>query len=374
MYKLNAINNEQKIIIKDIKDVEDNINVRFSNSIFMTNIKNIFFRFNNYFINDILKKICKDAERDNYLVKCNKEIKNKKFNDKKIKQYDTKINEIWNIIITTIKKIETPFYHKYTNNEIDNMIKEKISLDKLINIDNKIMSQVNLNFLIYNTYVQIFQIYVDIIMDLIDYVTNDEELKKILFEKFKYIIETIIIAFLGENLDDILLILTGPGTREGKRDRLLTKFSETYTKFDNINIDDEFNKSVDRFYETSKYRNKLNDIENMKKKYEQQGKKHYTNYLRTYYDMNIPEHYNNNQISYKGGGGLVVDGEAVHAFRLYESAKPNKWTTETLPEFKDIFIMESYLNKREKMIIKDEKYIITSEELFAEMNSKSSKN
>lgn len=375
MYKLNSINNQQKNIIKDI---ENNRDIRFSNSIFMTNMKNIFFRFNNYFINDILKKICTDAERDNYLVKCNKEIKNKKFNDKKIKQYDTKINEMWNIIITTIKKIETPFYHKYTNDEIDNMIKEKISLDKLINVDNKIMSQVNMTSLMYNTYFQIFQIYVDIIMDLIDYVTNDEELKEILFEKFKYIIETIIIAFLGENLDDILLILTGPGTREGKRDRLLTKFSETYTKFDNINIEDEFNKSLDRFYETSKYRNKLNDIEEKNKNALQQGTKHLNYYLRSKYNMNIPEHYNNNQISYKLHDGFQVpwgEGERVHVFRLYESAKPDNWTPETLPNFKDIYIMESYLNEREKMIIKDEeKYRITAAELFAEMNSKSSEN
>lgn len=371
MYKLNSINSEQKNIIKNI---EDNRNIRFSNSIFMTNMKNIFFRFNNFLIHDILKKICKDAEFDNYLVKCNKEIKNRQFNDKKIKEYNTKINDMWNIIITTIKKIETPFYHKYTNNEIDNMIKEKISLDKYIKGENQVMFQVNSTSLIINANVKIFKIYIDIITDLIDYVTNDEELKEILFEKFKYIIETIIIAFLGENLDDILLILTGTGTREGKKDRLLTKFSETYTKFDSIDIEDEFDKSVHRFYETPKYRNKKNDVEDITNNTLQQGAKHLKYYFKNNYSDNIPEHYNNNQISYKLHDGFQVpwvEGERVHVFRLYESAKPDNWTPETLPDFKDISIMDSYLNEREKMIIKDEeKYRITAAELLAEMNSK----
>ena len=368
MYKLSHINNEQQNIIKII---EDNNNKRFSNSIFMINVKNIFFRFNNYLINDILKKICKDAERDNFLVKCDEEIKNRQFSDVKIKQYDTKINEMWKIIITTIKKIETPFYHKYTNSEIDNMIKENISLNKFLKLDNELTGQVNLTSLMHNMYFQIIEIYIDIIKDMIDHITDDIELQKSLFNKFKYLIEGIIISFLGENFEDIKSMITS-GTDEGTRDRLLTKFSETYTKFNEINIEDEFDKSVYRFWETPEYRNNMNDLEDKQKNLLQQTKKISRNYMRNRLDYEIPEKYNNNQISYKGEVAWLIGDKKVqvHSFRLYESAKPDNFTPETLPDFKDIHIMESSLDERAKMIIKDEKYLITAPELFAKSNSK----
>lgn len=385
MYKLSHINNQQQDIIKIINDnisynmeeisntkneqqniirkLNDNTGKRFSNSIFMINMKNIFFRFNNYLINDILKKICKDAEH--YSVKCNEEIKNREFNDKQLKQYNTKINDMWKIIITTIRKIETPFYHKYTDSEINNMIKENISLNKFIRLDNKLRSDVNSTSLMYSMYVRIFDIYIDIIRDLIDYVTYDEELKEILLEKFKYLIESIIINYLGENFEDIKSMFTsGTDEDEGTIDRLITKSSETYNKFNEINIKDQISESANRYYDTPKYRNKKNDVDNKQKNFLQQLRKNGDNYFRSMLDDKIPEKYNNNQITYKSGVA-VLDGEKIHAFRLYESAKPDNFTTETIPDFKVIYIKESLLDERAKMIIKDEKYLITSAELLA---------
>lgn len=56
MYKVSNLNNEQITIIKTINDVK---NKRFNNSIFITNMKNIFFKFNYHLIYNIFKQICK---------------------------------------------------------------------------------------------------------------------------------------------------------------------------------------------------------------------------------------------------------------------------------------------------------------------------
>tara|TARA_Y100000389_G_scaffold71465_1_gene68141 strand:- start:900 stop:1775 length:876 start_codon:yes stop_codon:yes gene_type:complete len=276
MYKLSNINNEQQNIIKII---EDNNNKRFSNSIFMINAKNIFFRFNNYLINDIFKKICFHVDTNNLnspllFKECDEDSTNNPFiqiDDKELKKYDEKVNDIWKIVITTIKKIETPFYHKYTDSEIDNMIKEKLSLNKVIERENLRLRTSYQGSLLITAGVKIVGIYMDIISDMINHIIDDIELQKSLFNKFKYLIEGIIIGFLGENFEDIKSMITS-GTDEGTRDRLLTKFSETYTKFNEINIEDQFSESVNRYYETPKFRNNLNDledkIENTKQQFE----------------------------------------------------------------------------------------------------------
>jgi hypothetical protein len=275
MYKLSNINNEQQNIIKII---EDNTNKRFSNSIFIINMKNIFFRFNNYLINDIFKKICMYADSNNsnriYLKECDEDSTNNPFHidDKELKQYNEKANDMWKIVITTIKKIETPFYHKYTDSEIDNMIKEKFSLNKFIENENHNLHTSYKGSLLITAGVKIVGIYMDIISDMINHIIDDIELQKSLFKKFKYLIEGIIIGFLGENFEDIKSMITS-GTHEGTRDRLLTKFGETYNKFSEIDIEDQFNKSVNRYYETPKFRNNLNDVEDKIENTKQQFEK-----------------------------------------------------------------------------------------------------
>lgn len=255
MYKLSNINNEQQNIIKII---QDNTNKRFSNSIFMINAKNIFFRFNNYLINDIMKKICTDVDNPIYFKECNDDSTDnpRMIGDKELKNYDENIKNMWKIVITTIEKLESPFYHKYTDTEIDNMIKEKISLNKVIEGENDklhITYKVNL---IMNASVQVLGIYKAIIFDMIEHITDDYELQQSLFNKFKYLIEGIIIGFLGDNFKDIKSMIIS-GTDEDIKDRLFTKFSETNTKFDEINIEDKFSKSVNRYYETPKFRNNI---------------------------------------------------------------------------------------------------------------------
>ena len=375
MYKLSNINNEQQNIIKII---QDNTNKRFSNSIFMINAKNIFFRFNNYLINDIMKKICMSADIGNhdnpfYFKECNDDSTDnpRMVDDKELKKYDENIKDIWKIVITTIKKIETPFYHKYTDSEIDNMIKEKLSLNKVIQGENlKIHTSYQASLLI-NASVKIVGIYMDIISNMINHIIDDIELKTALFNKFKYLIEGIIIGFLTQNFDDIKLMLRRDATKEGNADILLTIFNEIGDKFNEINIEDQFSESVNRYYETPKFRNNLNDLEDKIENTKQQFERINQDHFKTTLNYKIPQKYNNNQITYKGLTGLEVDGEDVHAFRLYESAKPDNWkTSETLPDFKDIFIKESFLDERAKMIIKDEKYLITTNELFAKANQK----
>ena len=208
IYKLSNINNEQQKIIKIIEDKTDK---RFSNSIFITNMKNIFFKFNHHLINDILRKICKDSNSDEFFVKCNEDstdntltpLDDREFDDGKLKKYNAEINHIWKIIITTIEKIETPFYHKYTDNELDNMIKGKLNLNKFIEIENQVLLGNRQNSLIIESAVKIYYIYIEIIFDMIKSIINDKELRETLFNKFQLIIETIIIKFLADNFEDI---------------------------------------------------------------------------------------------------------------------------------------------------------------------------
>ena len=259
MYKLSNINNEQQNIIKII---ENEKNIRFSNSIFMINAKNIFFRFNNYLINDIFKKICRDADNPIYFKECNDDsTDNPRMNgDKELKKYDENIKDMWIIAITTIKKIETPFYYKYTDSEIDNMIKEKLSLNKVIQVENYRQHTSHKTSLLINAGLKIVDIYKDIISDMIKHIIDDIDLQVSLFTKFKYIIEVIIIRFLSENVQDIKSMITS-ATDEGAQDKLITKFNEIYTKYNEINIEDQFSESVNRYYETPKYRNNKSDLD-----------------------------------------------------------------------------------------------------------------
>ena len=84
MYKVSELKNEQ--------------NKRFSNSIFMTNMKNIFFKFNHHLINNIFKQICKDTNSDMFYTRCKIEDgtpspeNDRQFSDDFLKKYNRKIN------------------------------------------------------------------------------------------------------------------------------------------------------------------------------------------------------------------------------------------------------------------------------------------
>ncbi len=268
MYNLSNINNEQQNIIKII---ENEKNIRFSNSIFMINAKNIFFKFNNYLINDIFKKICTDVDNPIYFKECNDDSTDnpRMIGDKELKKYDKNIKDMWIIAITTIKKIETPFYYKYTDSEIDNMIKEKLSLNKVIQGENYRVQTSQKTSLLINAGLKIVDIYKDIISDMIKHITDDIDLQVSLFTKFRYLIEVIIIRFLTENVQDIKYMITAD-ENTGAEHKLFTKYYEIYNKYNEINIEDLFSESVNRYYETPKYRNNKSDlddkIENIKQK------------------------------------------------------------------------------------------------------------
>jgi len=278
MYKLTHINNEQQNIIKII---EDNTNKRFSNSIFIINVKNIFFRFNNYFINDIYKKLCMnmDSPQSFEFKECDDaDSTDNPFHNIRLHDindnidYHKEFNDMWEIIITTIKKIETPFYHKYTDTEIDNFIKEKISLNKFIEIENRQRHFSYQSSLLITAGVKIVDIYMDIISDMINHIIDDEDLQMSLFSKFKHIIEAIIIGFLGENIEDIKSLITSE-TDADTVNILLTKLNKTYNKFNEINIKDQFSESVNRYYETPKSRNDFKDLQDIKKNSKQRFEK-----------------------------------------------------------------------------------------------------
>ena len=282
MYKLTHINNEQQNIIKII---EDNNNKRFSNSIFMINVKNIFFRFNNYFINDIYKKLCMNVDTNlSYTIEeCDADSTNAPFSTNDSVQvnfyeafdidYHKEFNDMWEIIITTIKKIETPFYHKYTDTEIDNIIKEKITLNKVIDIENSKIHVSNQGFVLINAGFKLVDIYMDIISDIINHITDDIELQQSLMFKFKYLIDGIIITFLGENFEDIRSLITSETDNGKENDILYNKFIKTYNKFNEINIKDLFSESVNRYYETPKSRNNFKDLDDITENSKQQFEK-----------------------------------------------------------------------------------------------------
>ena len=269
MYKLTHINNEQQNIIKII---EDNTNKRFSNSIFMINAKNIFFRFNNHYINNILKQICLDSDSIIFR-KCNEDSTDspsvdRQFDDKKIEQYNKNITSVWFIIINTIRKIETPFYYKYTNDEIDIMIKDKLNLDKLIDVENKRLLISEKGNLIKNTTYEIVGIYTNILYDMINYVTNDVELKDALFKKFKLIIHRLIIMFINENLSSFGNLFNAENVSQVEE--ILKNIT---VETDNTKWYDPLDKSVTNYYKSPEYKNKESELKKLAKNNLQQFRK-----------------------------------------------------------------------------------------------------
>ena len=261
--------NEQQNFIKKINDATGK---RFSNSIFMINMKTIFFKFNNHYINNILKQICIDSGSISFR-KCNEDSidspsDDRQFDDKKIEQYNNNINDVWQIVINTIKKIETPFYYKYTNNEIDIMIKDKLNLDKLIDFENKRLLFSKKGDLIKNTTYEIVDIYTNILYDMINYVTNDVELKDALFKKFKLIIHRLIIMFINENLSSFGNLFNAENVSQVEE--ILKNIT---VETDNTKWHTPLDKSVTNYYKTPEYKNKDGELKKLAKNNLQQFRK-----------------------------------------------------------------------------------------------------
>ena len=391
MYKLSNINNEQQKIIKIIEDKTDK---RFSNSIFMTNMKNIFFKFNHHLINDILRKICKDSNSDDFFVKCNEDstetpLNDREFDDGKLKKYNAEINHIWKIIITTIEKIETPFYHKYTDNELDNMIKGKLNLNKFIEIENQVLLGNRQNSLIIESAVKIYYIYIEIIFDMIKSIINDKELRETVFNKFKLIIETIIIKFLADNFEDIKSMIN-TGTKEGNNDILRALFDNKYAKFNEINLAYEFDDSIDRYYVTPKYRNKESKIDDEIQKNLQRAKKLNDDFIELYPDTqndgfseslyskqndDVIQHigHDKDTIIYLGVQPAEYDPEILHVFRLFKDKEEttymdtmNSTKFEMSDDFIDVFVKEENLHNyhRQFMIAKNRGEVISPSDII----------
>jgi hypothetical protein len=82
MYKVNKLNNE----VSNIDSVQNNIisfinkkESRFSDSIFINNIKNFFIIYNTYMIKNIYSKIC--IKNIDILVECDNNNSNKAYSD-----------------------------------------------------------------------------------------------------------------------------------------------------------------------------------------------------------------------------------------------------------------------------------------------------
>jgi len=362
MYKVSELKNEQKTIITTIQDEK---NKRFSNSIFMTNMKNIFFKFNNHLINNIFKQICKDTNSDMFYTRCKIEDgtpspeNDNQFSDDFLEKYDNKINEVWDIIITTIKKIETPFYHKYTDAEIDNMIDYNFDLDEIIYMQNQEM-QGNITYnIIMSNAIKANIIYMQIINDMIKHVTNDSELGMKIFNKFKYVIESIIVKFIKNNITDIKSIIAISNEEAG--DLLDNKFDELGVKFDEIDIRDEIDNSLNRFTNSSEIKNKYDQLMDLSKNTQQQLDKIYKNYeniSKNKFIRELPKKHPDEHIEFIAHKKDEY-GEIIYTFRIYEFVRKynpdtKEWgniTRKGNDKYFDVYIKEKYLDNRALSII-----------------------
>lgn len=360
MYKLSNLNYEQKTIIKIIQNEK---NKRFSNSIFMTNMKNIFFKFNYHLINNIFKQICKDTNSDMFYTRCkiddstSSPENDRQFSDDFLQKYNKKINEIWDIIITTIKKIETPFYHKYTDEEIDNMIDYNFDLDEIIYMQNQEMQgNITYNIITANA-VKANIIYMQIINDMIKHVTSDSELGMKIFNKFRYVIESIIVKFIKNNISDIKSIIAI--SNEEAVNILDNKFNELDVKFSEIDIRQEIDNSLNRYTNSSETKNKYDQLMELSKNTQQQLDKVYKNYeniSKNKFIRELPNEHPDEHIEFTDKKDEY--GETIYIFRIYELIKTydfdkEEWENKRKGNDKyfDIYIKEKYLDDRALNII-----------------------
>ena len=360
MYKVSELKNEQNTIVKTIQDEK---NKRFSNSIFMTNMKNIFFKFNHHLINNIFKQICKDTDSDMFYTRCKIEDgtpspeNDRQFSDDFLQKYNKKINEVWDIIITTIKKIETPFYYKYTDEEIDNMIDYNFDLDEIIYMQNQEMQGNITSSIIMTNIVKANIIYMQIINDMIKHVTSDAELGMKIFNKFRYVIEGIFVKFIKNNISDIKSIIAMSNQEAG--DLLDSKFNELGVKFDEIDISREIDNSLNRYTNSPEIKNKYDQLMDLSKNTQQQLDKIYKNYeniSKNKFIRELPKKHPNEHIEFTDKKDEY--GETIYAFRIYELRKKydfekKEWEYERKSNDKyfDVYIKEKYLDDRALSII-----------------------
>ena len=362
MYKVSNLNYEQKTIIKIIQNEK---NKRFSNSIFMTNMKNIFFKFNYHLINNIFKQICKDTNSDMFYTRCKIEDStsspenDRQFSDDFLQKYNKKINEIWDIIITTIKKIETPFYHKYTDEEIDNMIDYNFDVDEIIYVENlELRGNITYNIIKTNA-VKANIIYMQIINDMIKHVTSDTELGIKIFTKFRYYIELIFVKFIKNNISDIKSIIAISNEEAGNL--LDKKFEELVVKYDEIDIRDEIDNSVNRYTNSSETKNKYDQLMEISKNTQQKLDKIYKNYeniSKNKFIRELPKKHPDEHIEFIAHKKDEY-GEIIYTFRIYEFTRKYNPDTKEFgnitrkgnDKYFDVYIKEKHLDDRALSII-----------------------
>lgn len=271
MYKVYQIDKIQGYTLQNIKNTK---NERFSQSIIMQNMERIFFRFNYHLINNIFRKICKDARSNNnkFYIRCKEEStdepepeNDREFDEATLEKFKNKVHDIWKIIITTIEKIEKPFYDYYDDNVIDDMIKNMLDLDWLIEAENLRLFNKRRDSIIRDSYMKIYNLYMQIIADMINYVIDDKELKQVLFSKFSYLIESIIIKFISNNINDIKKVIN-TDNEDTIKNILSTKYTTASDMFQNINVQNEIQNSVNRYSNTPNFKNKYDDASSTAKK------------------------------------------------------------------------------------------------------------
>jgi|SaaInl6LU_22_DNA_1037377.scaffolds.fasta_scaffold11899_2 hypothetical protein len=362
IYKVSDLKNEQKTIINTM---EYEKNKRFSDSIFMTNMKNIFFKFNHHLINNIFKQICKDTNSDMFYTRCKIEDgtpspeNDREYSDDFLKKYNKKINEVWDIIITTIKKIETPFYHKYTDAEIHNMIDYNFDLEQILYMQNQeLKGNITYNIIMSNA-IKANIIYMQIINDMIKHVTSDSELGMKIFTKFRYLIESIFVKFIKNNISDIKSIIEISNQEAGNL--LDNKFDELGVKFGKIDIRDEIDNSLNRYANLPETKNKYDELMDLSKNTDQQLDeiaKHYKNISKNnFFIKELPRSQPDEHIEF------ITDkkenyNEPIYTFRIYELRKDYNFDTKKWEKVRkgndkyyDVYIKEKYLDDRTLSII-----------------------
>jgi hypothetical protein len=210
MYKVNKLNNE----VSNIDSVQNNIisfinkkESRFSDSIFINNIKNFFIIYNTYMIKNIYSKIC--IKNIDILVECDNNNSNKAYSDSDldIEKLNKDFEEIWKLIIEIIKNIEVVFYKKLTQNEITTHIKNYTSsLKQYIEYRNRLPTKKDFNIVLSNI-AQIIEIYFTIFFEIVINVVANKEVQDLLYNQFSNEIEKILYTSLHGNMDNLSTFL-----------------------------------------------------------------------------------------------------------------------------------------------------------------------
>lgn len=241
---------------------------KFSNSIFITNMKELFFGWNRHLVANIYGKICEAetmSNAGNPLYKCgDEELMAKQVNNSYIEANNKKYQELWNIIIDTIKKLEKPFYHKYNHQEIDDFMSKIFDIDFFIKTANTtILKQEALDIIISNL-TKMLKIYFSIISDAIRFITNDEVLFAEMYDKFTYEIHQIIVKYIIDNIPAI--IDNNYSTKEEFINALWEAHENALNKSQEIgNLENFLYKSKNRFSNSLAFSNKTGEIVDLAK-------------------------------------------------------------------------------------------------------------